>query len=29
VILVAQQQVATWGAPGGMVSLGVEVLAAP
>ena len=29
VILVGEQQVATWGAPGSMVSLGVEVLASP
>ncbi|HEY6080417.1 MAG TPA: hypothetical protein VIW29_16500 [Polyangiaceae bacterium] len=29
VILVDRQQVATWGAPGGMLSLGVEVLAGP
>ena len=29
VILVGRQQVATWGAPGGMLSLGVEVLAGP
>jgi hypothetical protein len=29
VILVGRQQVATWGAPGGMLSLGVEILAGP
>jgi hypothetical protein len=29
VILVDRQQVATWGAPGGLVSLGVEVLTGP
>jgi hypothetical protein len=29
VILVGRQQVATWGAPGGLLSLGVEVLAGP
>jgi hypothetical protein len=29
VILVDRQQVATWGAPGGMLSLGIEVLAGP
>jgi hypothetical protein len=29
VILVGERQVATWGAPGSMISLGVEVLAGP